>query len=79
MHHRRTELELERKKWEFNVKDVTKEYHQMEDEIIHMRKHIAVSRQINEEEVEHLSRQLENFDLKAGISEKVAKMKEEDI
>lgn len=79
MHHRRTELELECKKWEFNVKDVTKEYHQIKDEIIHMRKHIAVSRQINEEEVEHLSRQLENFDLKAGMSEKVAKMKEEDI
>ena len=26
VHHKRTELELERKKWEFNVKDLTKEY-----------------------------------------------------
>ena len=79
VHHRRTELELERKKWEFHVKDVTKEYCQMEEEITRMRKHIAVSRQINEEEVEHMGRQLENLEMKAGMSERVAQMREEDI
>jgi hypothetical protein len=51
----------------------------MEDQITHMRKQIAIAKVINEEEVVHLNRQLENFDLKAGMSEKIAKMKEDDI
>ena len=51
----------------------------MEDQCTHMRKQIAITKQINEEEVVHLNRQLENFSLKSGVSEKIAKMKEEDI
>jgi hypothetical protein len=44
-----------------------------------MEDQIAITRVINEEEVVLLGRQLENFDLKAGMSEKIVKMKEEDI
>ncbi len=79
VHHKRADLELERKKWEFNVKDVTQEYEHMEDQITHMRKQVVITKQINEEEVVHLNRQLENFSLKGGMSEKIAKMKEDDI
>lgn len=56
VHQMKSELELERKKWEFNVRDVTKESGQMEDHIMHFKKQIVVSKQMNEEEIENLKK-----------------------
>ncbi len=54
VHHRRSELELERKKWEFNLKDAEREYSHMENQIYHLQKEIVISRQTNEEELAKL-------------------------
>jgi predicted nucleic acid-binding Zn-ribbon protein len=79
VHHIRSELELERKKWECALKDVVKEATQHEDQIEHLKRNLKIAKQINEEEIEHMHKQLENMELKAEMSEKMAKVRAEEL
>ena len=73
------DLELERKKCEFNLRDVTREYEQMQDEVHSLHKQIVKTSQLNEEEITHMHRQLENIELKVDTGEKMIKLKMEEI
>ena len=51
----------------------------MQDEVHSLHKQIIKTRQLNEEEITHMHRQLENIELKVDTGEKMIRLKMEEI